>query len=65
MLYGLIADDEPAAQVYSAATKLDQAMTMPPAPERYAAQFCQHYCSYFGDSCGGKGKEVTAEVIKI
>ena len=26
MLYGLIADDEPAAQVYSAATKLDQAM---------------------------------------
>jgi CRISPR/Cas system-associated exonuclease Cas4 (RecB family) len=41
-----------------------QAMTMPPAPERYAAQFCQHYCSYFGDSCGGKGKEVTAEVIE-
>lgn len=26
MMYGLIADDEPAAQVYSAATKLDQAM---------------------------------------
>lgn len=41
-----------------------QSMTMPPAPERYAAQFCQHYCPYFGDSCGGKGKEVTAEVIE-
>ena len=26
MLYGLLVDDEPAAQVYSAATKLDQAM---------------------------------------
>jgi phage terminase large subunit-like protein len=26
MLYGLIADDEPGAQIYSAATKLDQAM---------------------------------------
>ena len=26
MLYGLLADEEPAAQVYSAATKLDQAM---------------------------------------
>lgn len=41
-----------------------QSMTMPPAPERYAAQFCQHYCPYFGNSCGGKGKEVTAEVIE-
>ena len=40
-----------------------QAMDMPPAPERYAAQFCQHYCSYFGDSCGGKGKEVATETI--
>jgi CRISPR/Cas system-associated exonuclease Cas4 (RecB family) len=32
-------------------------MTEPPAPERYAAQFCQHYCSYFGKACQGKGKE--------
>lgn len=28
-----------------------------PAPERYAAQFCQHYCPYYGEKCGGKGKE--------
>lgn len=34
-----------------------QNMTEPPAPERYAAQFCQHYCPYFGQACGGKGKE--------
>jgi len=40
-----------------------QDMTTPPAPERYAAQFCKFYCSYFGESCGGKGKEVPQEVI--
>jgi CRISPR/Cas system-associated exonuclease Cas4 (RecB family) len=32
-------------------------MTEPPAPERYAAQFCQHYCPYFGNACQGKGKD--------
>lgn len=34
-----------------------QNMDTPPAPERYAAQFCQHYCPFFGEKCGGKGKE--------
>lgn len=34
-----------------------------PAPERYAAQFCTLYCPYFGQACGGKGKEVPTEVI--
>ena len=37
--------------------------TEAPAPERYAAQFCQHYCPYFGDVCQGKGKEVSTETI--
>lgn len=35
-----------------------------PEPERYAAQFCQHYCPYFGEKCGGKGKEFTGEIIE-
>lgn len=38
--------------------------TMPPAPERYASQFCLLYCPYYGDSCGGKGKELPVEVIE-
>lgn len=33
-----------------------QSLDIAPAPERYAAQFCQHYCPYFGQACGGKGK---------
>lgn len=37
--------------------------TEAPAPERHAAQFCQHYCPYFGDICTGKGKEVNTETI--
>ena len=37
--------------------------TTAPDGERYAAQFCQHYCPYFGASCGGKGKAETAETI--
>jgi hypothetical protein len=37
--------------------------TESPAPERHAAQFCQHYCPYFGDVCTGKGKEVNTETI--
>jgi hypothetical protein len=37
--------------------------TESPAPERHAAQFCQHYCPYFGDVCMGKGKEVSTETI--
>lgn len=37
--------------------------TEAPAPERYAAQFCQHYCPYFGDICTGKEKEINAETI--
>lgn len=37
--------------------------TEAPAPERHAAQFCQHYCPYFGDVCMGKGKEVSTETI--
>jgi hypothetical protein len=40
-----------------------QNMTEAPEPERYAAQFCQHYCSYFGTACGGKGKEKTEATI--
>lgn len=35
-----------------------------PEPERYATQFCQHYCPYFGEKCGGKGKEFTGEIIE-
>ena len=38
-------------------------MELPPAPERYAQQFCQHYCSYFGEACGGKGKEQAETTI--
>jgi len=34
-----------------------QAMEKAPEPERYAAQFCKFYCSYYGENCGGKGKE--------
>ncbi len=34
-----------------------------PEPERYAAQFCKFYCPYYGENCGGKGKEVTQETI--
>jgi PD-(D/E)XK nuclease superfamily len=41
-----------------------QARDTAPEPERYAAQFCQHYCPYFGDKCGGKGKEFTGEIIE-
>lgn len=41
-----------------------QSRDVAPEPERYAAQFCQHYCSYFGDKCGGKGKEFTGEIIE-
>ncbi len=37
---------------------------MPPAPERFASQFCALYCPYYGDSCGGKGKELPVEVIE-
>jgi hypothetical protein len=37
--------------------------TEAPAPERHAAQFCQHYCPYFGDVCMGKGKEVNTQTI--
>ena len=37
--------------------------TEAPAPERYAAQFCQFYCPYFGDVCTGKEKEVSTETI--
>jgi hypothetical protein len=33
-----------------------QSFDIAPEPERYAAQFCQHYCPYFGQACGGKGK---------
>ena len=39
------------------------AQTELPAPERYAANFCQHYCSYFGSACGGKGKDIAVETI--
>jgi PD-(D/E)XK nuclease superfamily len=41
-----------------------QSMEQPPEPERYAAQFCQHYCPYFGEKCGGKGKEVGDTTIE-
>jgi len=34
-----------------------------PLPERYATQFCQHYCDYFGETCQGKSKEVSGEII--
>jgi len=34
-----------------------QNMEKAPDPERYAAQFCKFYCSYYGENCGGKGKE--------
>jgi hypothetical protein len=34
-----------------------QDMEKAPEPERYAAQFCKFYCSYYGENCGGKGKE--------
>jgi PD-(D/E)XK nuclease superfamily len=37
--------------------------TESPDPERYAAQFCKFYCSYFGTACGGMGKEVTETTI--
>ena len=40
-----------------------QSMDTAPAPERYAAQFCKFYCSYYGESCGGKGKEVAETSI--
>lgn len=40
-----------------------QEMDTPPAPERYAQQFCKFYCPYYGENCGGKGKEVPQEVI--
>ena len=40
-----------------------QEMDTAPAPERYAAQFCQHYCPYFGQACSGKGKEKTEATI--
>lgn len=40
-----------------------QNMDIAPAPEKYAAQFCKFYCSYYGESCGGKGKEVATETI--
>lgn len=40
-----------------------QNMDTPPAPERYAAQFCQHYCPFYGQACGGKGKAI--EVANI
>jgi CRISPR/Cas system-associated exonuclease Cas4 (RecB family) len=36
-----------------------------PAPEKYAAQWCQHFCSYYGTACGGiEGKVDTAEIIE-
>lgn len=41
-----------------------QSRDVAPEPERYAAQFCQHYCPYFGEKCGGKGKEFTGEIIE-
>lgn len=40
-----------------------QSFDIAPQPERYAAQFCQHYCPYFGQACGGKGKESTVANI--
>ena len=39
------------------------AQTEAPAPERYAAQFCSLYCPYFGNACGGKGKDTAVETI--
>jgi hypothetical protein len=39
------------------------AMETAPNPERYAAQFCKFYCSYFGTACGGKGKDEEAVTI--
>lgn len=38
-------------------------MKEPPAPERFAAQFCQHYCSYYGTACSGKGKDIPLDPI--
>lgn len=38
-----------------------QQRTEVPEPERYAAQFCKFYCPYYGENCGGKGKD-TAEI---
>lgn len=40
-----------------------QKMDLPPAPEKYPAQFCQFYCSYYGQTCGGKGKEQSEVTI--
>lgn len=40
-----------------------QDMDIAPEPERYAAQFCQYYCSFYGKACGGKGK--ATEVANI
>jgi hypothetical protein len=34
-----------------------QSTQMPPKPERYAVQFCQHYCSYYGEACQGLEKK--------
>jgi hypothetical protein len=34
-----------------------------PEPERYAAQFCKFYCPYYGENCGGKGKEIAETTI--
>jgi hypothetical protein len=48
-----------------ALTWLDEVKEMkePPAPERFAAQFCQHYCSYYGTACSGKGKDIPLDPI--
>ena len=39
------------------------ARTDMPEPERYAAQFCKFYCPYYGENCGGKGKEIAETTI--
>lgn len=41
-----------------------QSRTEPPAPEKYAVQFCQHYCPFYGQACGGKGKEIPQDPIQ-
>jgi len=47
MLYGLLADGEPAAQVYSAATKLDQAMMV----FGESVRVCQNVDFFAGRGC--------------
>lgn len=39
------------------------AQTDIPEAERYAAQFCKFYCPYYGENCGGKGKEIAETTI--